>query len=261
MNKNIVISFVVVCAVVFALVIFLQNAERKNADELVVGTVSGYAPYVSINPQGEYEGFDIDVAQEVAKRMNKKLGLKDLGSMVPLMLSLKQGSVDLLIWALEINQARLKEMAMIQYQGGNTTTYPLVFWDKIPAGITSLEDLKKYPDAKICIEPGSSQERFLNKFDFVTKKPMEKVIDIIMDLKYGKSFAAMIDPALIKQVTTQSPELKVLQIPLDADSMSYGNGICVKKGNTQLAEQVREIVAAMKADGTIGKLEKKWNLL
>lgn len=258
MNKKLVFSIIAVLFIAF--IYFFKTKESKNINELIIGTASGYAPYVSINPQGKYEGFDIDVAEEIAKRMNKKLVLKDMGSMVPLMLSLKNGSVDLLIWALEINQTRLKEMEMVQYQGGNITSYPMIFWKEIPAGISSLEDLKKYPEAQICVEPGSSQEKFLNRFDFINKKPMEKVVDMVMDLKYGKSMAAMIDPAVLKDVTSKSPELKVLQIPLDSDSMSYGNGICIKKGNTELAEQIRTIIAVMKADGTMKKLEQKWML-
>lgn len=236
------------------------KTSSKVTDELIVGTASGYAPFVSLNVAGEYEGFDIDVANELARRMNKKLVLKDLGSMVPLMLSLQSGSVDLLFWALEINQARLNEMAMVHYQGGNTTSYPLVFWQEIPKGITALADLKNLPNAVVCIEPGSSQERFLNKFDFITKKPMEKVADMILDLKYGKSLAAMLDPSLIKDLVQKNPELKVLDIALDKDSMSFGNGICVNKKNKELIAQVQKIIETMKSDGTIERLEKKWNL-
>lgn len=256
----IIVSFILIFAYVLNNQITKKPSQAKANAELIIGTASGYAPYVSLNAQGDYEGFDIDIAQELAKRMNKKLVIKDLGSMVPLLLSLRQGTVDILIWALEINKARLKEMAMIQYQGGNTTSYPLVFWGSIPANIKSLEDLKKVKDATICIEPGSSQERFLNKFDFITKKPMEKVVDMIMDVKYGKSLAAMIDPSLIKNLVAKNPELQILEIPLDEDSMSYGNGVCIKKENSQLIEQVKAIVDTMKADGTVARLEQKWNL-
>jgi arginine transport system substrate-binding protein len=262
-NRTLII-FVCVIVATLSYIVIKQVTKKpsnvKTSDELIVGTASGYAPYVSLNAQGEYEGFDIDIAKELSKRMNKKLILKDLGSMVPLLLSLKQGSVDLLIWALEINKSRLKEMAMIQYQGGNTTTYPLVFWGSIPNNIKSLEDLKSIENATICVEPGSSQERFLNKLDFIAKKPLEKVVDMILDIKYGKSLAAMIDPSLIKNVVAKNPELKILEIPLDEDSMSFGNGICIKKENSQLIEQVKSIIDAMKIDGTIARLEQKWNL-
>jgi ABC-type amino acid transport substrate-binding protein len=245
---------------IFAYFMAFNKSASTDNNVLVVGTASGYAPFVSLNSQGEYEGFDIDVATELARRMNKKLVLTDCGSMVPLMLSLQQGSVDLLIWALEINKARLDKMAMIQYQGGNVTTYPFIFWQSIPDTVKSIEDLKNVANATVCIEPGSSQERFLNKYEFITKKPLEKVVDMIMDLKYGKSLAAMVDPSLLKNLRAKNPELKVLDVPLDENSMSFGNGICVKKENKALIEQVSKVIETMKADGTIARLETKWNL-
>lgn len=251
---------------VIALLIFLifllatKFESARSHDELVVGTASGYAPYVSLNSQGEYEGFDIDIAKEIAQRMNKKLVIEDQGSMIPLLLSLKQNKVDIVIWALEINKTRLAEMEMIHYSGGNTTSYPLVFWNEIPASIKTIDDLKNIKNATICIEPGSSQERFLNKFDFITKKSMEKVVDMIMDIKYGKSLAVLLDPSLIKNLKIKNPELKVLDVQLDQDSMSFGNGICIRKDNTAMIAKIKEIVAAMKSDGTIVYLQQKWNL-
>jgi cystine transport system substrate-binding protein len=230
------------------------------ANQLIVGTASAYAPFVSLNAQGDYEGFDIDVANELAKRMNKKLILKDCGSMVPLMLSLQNGSVDLIIWGLEINKARLAQMDMVQYQGGNVSSYPLIFWNEIPQGINSIEDLKKMPNATVCIEPGSTQEKFLNKFEFINKKPLEKVVDMVLDLKYGKSLAALIDPLIIKTLVQKNPELKILSVPLDEEYKSFGNGICIKKGNQSLSIQVQDAIQVMKNDGTIKRLEEKWNL-
>lgn len=262
--KNIYFRALIIAALVGAIsFIFINNIvdkSKKNNDQLIVGTASGYAPFVSLNAQGEYEGFDIDVARELAQRMKKELVIKDCGSMVPLMLSLQNGSTDLLIWALEINKARLAQMAMIQYQGGNITTYPLIFWKEIPQGVTAIEDLQNKQNAVVCFEPGSSQDRFLNKFNFITKKPLEKITDIILDLKYGKSLAALIDPSLLKTLVQKNPEIKVLQVPLDQDYMSYGNGICIKKENTALQQQAQSIIKAMKDDGTLKKLEEKWNL-
>ena len=57
-------------------------AVSKNDDgSLIVGTTSGYAPFVSLNEKGEYEGFDIDVGKELAKRLNRSFVIKDCGNM------------------------------------------------------------------------------------------------------------------------------------------------------------------------------------
>ena len=59
--------------------IILTKLLNKNDElTLIMGTMSGWPPYVTINEKGEYEGFDIDVAREIARRLNKKLSIKDM---------------------------------------------------------------------------------------------------------------------------------------------------------------------------------------
>ena len=38
--------------------------------DLIVGTTSAYAPFVSLDEQGKYVGFDIDIAEELAKKLS-----------------------------------------------------------------------------------------------------------------------------------------------------------------------------------------------
>jgi len=230
---------------------------KLMASDLVVGTTSGYAPYVSLDNQGNYEGFDIDLAQLLAKKLNKKLVLKDLGSMPSLMLALKQGKIDALIWAVSITEDRLKNYEMVYYQGDKTTETPFLFWNKIPEGIKSIEDLDK---GTICAEAGSFQEDILKKFPGIKIKNVDKVTDAIMEIKFGKSAATTIDHSLVSRFQAQYPEIKVLNLPLPAKDQSLGNGICLNKANQELAGQVRKAVEELKAEGKIAELEKKWKL-
>ncbi len=230
------------------------------ANDLVVGTTSGYAPYVSLDNQGKYEGFDIDLAELLAKKLDKKLVLKDLGSMPSLMLALKQQKIDALIWAVSITQDRLKNYELVYYQGDKTTETPFLFWNKIPEGITSIEDLSKDPKKAVCAEAGSFQEDILKKFPGITIKNVDKVTDAIMEIKFGKSLTTTIDQALLPRLQAQYPELKVLNLPLPAKDQSLGNGICINKKNQELTSQVRKAIDELRAEGKIAELEKKWKL-
>ncbi len=49
------------------------------ANDLVVGTTGGYAPYVSLNAAGEYESFDIDIAKALAGRLGRKADHQGIG--------------------------------------------------------------------------------------------------------------------------------------------------------------------------------------
>lgn len=243
---------------IFSIILALTTGLR--ATDLVVGTTSAYAPYVSLDEQGQYVGFDIDMAQELAKKLGRSLVIKDLGSMPALILALKQNKIDLLIWAISITEERQKQMEMIYYQGEKVTSLPLLFWKNIPAQISTIEDLTKAPNAVISVEAGSFQESFLLSVSGLNLKQVDKVMDALIELKYGKSLATMVDPSLLSTVMEKFPEVKVLSVPLPLSAQALGNGICINKSNSALITQVKQAVAELRSDGKIAELERKWNL-
>lgn len=235
-------------------------ASLAAEEPFVIGTTSGYAPFVSLNTNGEYEGFDIDVAELVAQKLGRKLVIKDCGSMPSLMLALKQQKVDALIWAISITEERQKNMEMIYYQGEKVSEMPFLFWKEVPANIRSIEDLGKDPQKVICVEAGTFQEAVLKKCPRIKFKNVDKITDVILELRYGKSFATAIDPSLVSRFQLQYRDLKVLNLPLAPADQSMGNGICIHKNNPQLASQVRQAIETLIQEGKIAELEKKWGL-
>jgi ABC-type amino acid transport substrate-binding protein len=227
-----------------------------SAEEtLTIGTTSGYAPYVSLDNQGNYEGFDIDLARLVAEKLGRKLVIKDGGSMPGLMLSLKQNKVDLLIWAISITQERSKALDMIYYQGEKIQTMPFLFWKEVPS-ISKINELAK----TVCVEAGTYQESVLKNYPNLKLKYVDKISDGVMELKYGKVFALAVDPSLVKRFTEQDSNIKAVYLPLAPNEQALGNGICVNKTNTELSAQVKKAISELTQEGKIAELEKKWKL-
>ncbi len=226
------------------------------ADELVVGTATMYAPYVSLNEKGEYEGFDIDVAQCLAQKLGRKLVIKDFGTMPSLIMALKQKKADVLMWAISITEEREKAMEMVYYQGEKVTEMPFIFWKNIPGGINSVDDLA---NKSVCVEAGTFQEAVLKKRN-LNIKYLDKITDALMDIKFGKSLTAPVDPSLLPRIKAQFLEIKILNLPLPPQEQSLGNGICIDKGNPALTAQVRQAIDELTKEGKMAELEKKWKL-
>lgn len=229
-----------------------------SAKELVIGTTSGYAPYVSLDEKGDYVGFDIDFAKELAKKLERTLVIKDLGSMPSLFLGLKQGKIDAIIWAISITEERRAQVEMIYYQGQTIRSLPLLFWKTIPEGVTSIDKIG--PQRLISVEAGSFQESFLKTIPGLNLKQVDKVMDALMEIKYGKSTATMIDPFLLPTLLPQFPEVKVMEVPLPSSEQSFGNGIALNKKNQALIAEVRKAVDEMRQEGKINELEVTWKL-
>lgn len=233
---------------------------KQPIETFTIGTTSGYAPFVSLDGKGEYEGFDIDLAKLVAEKLNKKLVIKDLGSMPSLMIGLKQRKVDAVVWAVSITEERLKQMEMVYYQGEKITTMPLLFWGKIPENIKGLEDLKNNAKKTVCVEAGTYQEQVMKNYSGITLKNVDKITDAIMEIKFGKSLAIAIDNSLVSFVKQQSPELQALYFELPPDQQSLGNGICINKNNPELVAQVKKAIEELTNEGKIRELEEKWKM-
>ncbi len=259
MKKNVItiVSIVFVLIVCFSWLFLTKVA--KPEDSLVVGMMSGWAPFMTINDQGNFEGFDVDVAQIIAQKMDKKLVIKDLGSLAPTFIALQQGKIDMIMSGLDITQARLQKMAMIPYTGADVREFMLLFWKEIPAGITSIEDLAKR-GAVVCVEPGSGQEKFLDSIKGVSQKSLSRVEEMVLDIKFGKSTAMLIEPRVAARIMRLNPELRKMAVALSAEFMTFGCGIAVTKENKQLIDQVTSIINSFKADGTLKALEAKWKL-
>jgi ABC-type amino acid transport substrate-binding protein len=249
----------VICIVISLLCYTLlkKTPLQKDTKAFIVGTAAGYAPWVSINEYGEYEGFDIDTIKAVAEKMNKKLVLADLGSMPSLFIALEQGTVDAIIWGLSITKDRTKNVAMIRYQGDAVSSFPLLFWGNIPPAIQAIDDMKHMA---ICVEPASSQETVLDAYPFITKLPVEKIDDALLNIRYGKADAAFVEPAIAKKFKNHYPEVQTLEVPLQEEYRVEGVGICVKKDNTSLIAQIENAITLLSENGFIKQCEARWGI-
>ncbi|HSC24924.1 MAG TPA: transporter substrate-binding domain-containing protein [Candidatus Babeliales bacterium] len=268
MIKNMIKNFmygkifliIVVIGIVLIVGILALRSTKKSDDTLVVGMMSGWAPFMSITNNGEYEGFDVDCAQELAKRMNKKLVIKDLGSVASCFIALEQNKIDMIFSGLDITQARLKNVAMVQYTGEDIKTFNVVFWDETPQNIRSMEDFRDITNGVVCVESGSSQEAFLDKYPFIEKKRMNSVVDIILDLRFGKSVAAILEPRIARQFAQKNPALQTIDVVLPQECITYGCGIAIKKENPCLVDITENVITSMKNDGLLEALELRWKL-
>jgi ABC-type amino acid transport substrate-binding protein len=260
MSKKIFIYIALALLSAISIFLFTQKSKTLKNDTLILGTMSGWPPFVTIDDNADYQGLDIDIACEIAKKLNKKLVIKDMDTAM-LITSLSQGRVDFIMTGLSITKDRQKKITMVPYQGEAIKELTLIFWDKIPDGISSLDDLKKIPNAIICVEPGSSQEEFIKKQNLehsgVTIKESNPS-ESLLNLKYGKAIACVLEPTIFSDFKTRHPNLKSISIALDEENQIMGNGIGIRKDNKELTTKIESIIKKLKANGFIALCEKKW---
>jgi ABC-type amino acid transport substrate-binding protein len=247
------------CLAVVGAVVLIQGGQQKNAshESLVVGLQSGYPPFEYNDVEGNIVGFDVDLAKCIASKLGKDLVLKDM-EFEGEILSLKQGKIDLIISGMNITPSRLKEISMVPYHGEEATQLSLIFWDKIPEGVQSLEDLAQKTGAVISVESGSISEDFMSSYPNIPIRSFEGSLAPLMDVKYGKSIANIVEQDTAEYLTKQHSQVRIVQIPIPKEVAISGFGIGVKKENLELYKRVNEIVVQLKETGEMKNLEDRW---
>jgi len=233
---------------------------QESNNPLIIGMMSGWAPFMSINGSGQYEGFDVDVANELGRRMNRPVIIQDLGSLSSCFIALDQGRIDAVMSGLDITQKRRETMNMVWYTGDNVDQFSLLFWNVIPDGVKTMNDMENIPGAIICVESGSAQEKFLDTYEGVLKKRLPSVTDIVLDLRFGKSLAAVLEPRVAARLMRQNPEIKKIAVSLPENVQVFGCGIAIKKDNIRLTDDIVQSINGMNRDGTLKKLETQWKM-
>jgi polar amino acid transport system substrate-binding protein len=243
-------------------------ADICDRGEIVVSTDPAYPPQSSLDEaSGEYVGFDIDVATEIANR----LGV-DIGWETPSWDILTAGSWndrwDMSVGSMTPTNDRQKVLDF---------TDPYYYTPAVAvvhADNTSVQDLTTDLDGKdVGVCSGCSYEAYLDKTLAIDGYTFDFVIDDAKIHGYDTDTTALQDLALgdgnrldavMTSVTTaqgfidSDKPVKIVGDPLFYEPL----GVAFDKGSeldgASLVEAVNQIVADMHDDGTLTEMSKKW---
>lgn len=230
----------------------------KDADTFTVGFDAEFPPYGYQNEQGEYVGFDLDLAAEVCKRQGWELVKKPIDWNAKDQ-ELDTGSIDC-IWNGFTIQGR---------EDLYTWTVPYVDNSQVivvksDSGIKSDADLA---GKNLVVQSDSSAQAALtgedasdsNKALVKSLKQLTEVADYnsaFMMLESGAVDAIALDVGVADYQLQQRQGFQKLDLILAAEQ--YGVGF--KKGNTELRDTVEKTLMEMVQDGTFTKIAETWGL-
>jgi len=228
-----------------------SQAAADGTDTFTVGFDQDFPPMGFVGDDGEYTGFDLELAQEVAKRLGKTYVPQPIAWDSKDM-ELTSGNVDC-IW---------NGFTMNGREDGYTWTTPYmensqVFVVKGDSGIKTLADLA---GKVVEVQADSSAEKALQEDaeltgTFGTLQTTPDYNTAFMDLEMGAVDAIAMDVIVAGyQIEQRNADFIILEEALAAEE--YGVGF--KKGNEALRDQVQEQLEAMAADGTLKTVSEKW---
>lgn len=227
-----------------------ETAEAAGGT-LIVGFDQDFPPMGFVGDNGEYTGFDLDLAKEVASRLGLEYKAQPVAWDSKDM-ELESGNIDC-IWNGFTITGREDDYIW-------TTPYMA---NKQVFVVANDSDIKSQADLAgkvVEVQADSSAEAALkenqdlaNTFGQLLTTPDYNTA--FMDLEQGAVDAVAMDVIVAGyQIKQRNADFKILDDSLSEEE--YGVGF--KKGNTELRDKVQGALEEMAADGTLAKISDEW---
>lgn len=222
-----------------------------HADPVLrVGMELSYPPFEMVCPNGNPCGISVDIAKSLGDYLRKKVVIENM-SFIGLIPALDTDKIDLIISSLTVDQQRKKAIDFsIPY-----ASIGLALLVNINSDLENIEQADA-PNRIIVVKSGTTGEMYARKN---LKKAQVLVLDreslCILEVIQGKADAFIYDQLSVYTAWKKNPEkLKALLKPFDHEKWAIG----IKKGNTELLNEVNNFVEKFNSDQTLDKLTDKY---
>lgn len=232
-----------------------ESAETKNSEStFVVGFDAAFPPYGYVDDDGEYVGFDLELAQEVCERKGWTLVKQPIDWEAKDM-EIDSGNIDCIWNGFTIN-TREDEYTWSEPYIDNKQVFVVC----VDSGIKSFEDLagkmvETQVDSSALKALETDQKALTDTFAALTQ--IAEYNTAFMDLESGVCDAIAMDigVAYYQMNSRENPDNFMI---LDQEISSEQYGVGFKLGNEELRDQVQATLDEMAADGTVAEIAEKY---
>lgn len=227
----------------------------KAAGKIVLGTCADYPPYEFhkvVNGKDTIVGFDIKIAEEIAKELGVKLEIKDM-KFDGLLAALDAGNIDFIVAGMVPTEDRKKsvDFSKIYYKSVQSVMVKASDKDKLK----TIEDLR---GKGVAAQKSTTQETIVKEqMPGSTLKALGKVTDIVLELKNGKVAAAVIEFPVATAYANNNKDIVISDIKVVNEDK--GSAVAIKKGNPALVEAIDKVLDKLMGDGSIDKFVTEAN--
>lgn len=197
--------------------ILMSGCGLNSHNQLVLATEAGFAPY-EFYQDGEIVGVDIDIAKEIAKRLDKELVIKDV-SFDFLINEVKSGKADFAAAGISITDERKKQVDF-------TDEYTISNQVVVVRNDSKLSNFNELSSKRIAVQLGTVADLYVSdNYPNATLVQHKKYLSAVEDVKANKVDCLIMDEIPAKNIVLQNDKLKIMDGILFQDRY----GMIVKK--------------------------------
>jgi polar amino acid transport system substrate-binding protein len=233
-----------------ALLLMPAAAPAEDAPPLRTGIDGTFAPHAFPSLSGGYEGFNIDLGNEIAKRMKRKI-IIDAAQFSGLIPALQAGTYDFLIAPTTVTKERSENMLFTE--GYLNTDFQFLIKKGAPK-VEKLEDLK---GKVVTVNKGSAYDSWARDLEGKIGWKVESFgtqTDAVQAVLVGRADANVAGNTVIAWAAKNNPQLEL--------SYLYSTGLVwaapLRKDSGEFRKPLENAIECIKLDGTMANLHEKW---
>lgn len=228
-----------------------KGHEQKNKKVIIIGTNSNYKPFSYIEMSFEPIGFEIDLIDEIAKKIGFEYKIKDMNfdKIIP---SLQDESIDIGLSSISITEER-KALVDFSHPYFQTKTVYLK-----NANNDEIKDKESLNGKIVSAQKETVFEKIASSIEGAQIEPFNMPDVGIINLKQNKVDAIILDLIVANDYLGKNKDLVKF---FEEGDGTEGFGIAFAKGkNETLMTKINETLEELKSDGTYDNLLTKYHL-
>ena len=226
-----------------------------DKDELVVGLDDTFVPMGFKDESGNLVGFDVELAEAVGKKLNKKIKFQ------PIDWSMKEteladGNIDLIWNGYSITDERKQKVEFSKPYLNNTQVIVTLADSNIKSKADLAGKRVGAQTGSTAVDAVAADGDIIKSFDGGNLVTFEDNNAALMDLEAKRLDAIVVDEILARYYMKARGSEKYKILDENFGKEQYGVGI--RKGDTKFVDAFNKALDEVIADGTAGEISKKW---
>ena len=237
--------FVSILALSLGVLTVFGTGCTKKQTELIMATNAECPPYEYYDGD-KIVGIDAEIAQAIADEMGATLVIEDM-QFDSILASVQTGKADMGVAGMTITEDRLQN---VDFSIPYATAMQVIIVPE-DSDITTPDDLA---GKTIGVQLGTTGDIYADDIEDATIERYNKGFEAVSALTQGKVDAVIIDNEPAKVFVSQNEGLKVVSEEFTIEEYA----IAIKKGNTDLLNQVNDAISKLQESGKLQEIVDKY---
>lgn len=202
-------------------------------------------------------GFMTDVMNEVGRLLGRGVVLEQV-SVKNFEDGLRKKDVDVMILDGDASINHSPDIEILACQTTALNSLALVFWDKMPHHVQSLQDFAYYPYNSTAVMRGSLEEHFISMYETIRTERVDTMTNLVVQLKLGLVRAGLIRIDHAHCLKREYGNLKYVPVSLQKRCVMQHERLAILRQDQDLAIDLERTLSRMRSRKVISQMYDKW---